>query len=286
MGSAFVLMLREGLEAALIVAIVLAYLKRLDRERDFRSVWLGTGAAVGISLVVGAIIFAVLGELEGAAEEITEGIIAFTAAGVLTWMIFWMGRQARFIKGELQAKVDRAVATGSTFALASIAFIAVLREGLESALFLLSTTVGEESGMGQFSGALLGVIGAVAIGYLVYRGSRAVNLRLFFRVTGIVILLFAAGLVAKGIHEFQEVGYIATANEHLWDVTGVTLLNPDASQFGDFLKGLFGWSPNPSIEMVLAYFLYLIPIGGTFLLQTRKIPMVAKPRAAEAARAA
>lgn len=285
MGSAFILMLREGLEAALIVAIVLAYLKRLDRESDFRSVWLGTGAAVAISLGVGAIIFTVLGGLEGAAEEITEGIIAFTAAGVLTWMIFWMGKQARFIKGELHAKVDRAVAAGSTFALASIAFIAVLREGLESALFLLGASVGDESGLGQFTGAVLGVAAAVVIGYLVYRGSRVVNLRLFFRVTGILILLFAAGLVAKGIHEFQEVGYLATANEHLYDVSSVTLLNPDAHQFGDFLKGLFGWSPNPSIEMVIAYFLYLIPIGGAFLLQTRKVPVVAKARAPEAARA-
>ena len=285
MGSAFILMLREGLEAALIVAIVLAYLKRLDREHDFKSVWLGTGAAVAISLGVGAIIFAALGGLEGTAEEITEGIIAFTAVGVLTWMIFWMGKQARFIKGELQAKVDRAVEAGSAFALAGIAFIAVLREGLESALFLLGASVGAESGIGQLIGGLLGVSAAAVIGYLVYRGSRVVNLRLFFRVTGILILLFAAGLVAKGIHEFQEVGYIATANEHLWDVSNIALLNPDASQFGEFLGGLFGWSPNPSLEMVVAYFLYLIPIGGAFLLQTRKVPVVAKPRAAEAARA-
>jgi high-affinity iron transporter len=284
-GSALVLMLREGLEAALIVAIVLAYLKRLDRERDFRTVWMGTGLAVLISLGVGAIIFSALGGLEGAAEEITEGVIAFTAVAVLTWMIFWMARQARHIKGDLHAKVDAAVKSGSAMALAGIAFVAVLREGLESALFLLSTTVGTESSAGQFVGGLIGVAIAAGIGYLVYRGSRVVNLRLFFRVTGILILLFAAGLLAKGIHEFQEVGWLASASEHVWDLSHITWLNPDESQVGEFLGGLFGWSPNPSIEMLLAYFLYLIPVGTAFLVMTRKVPATIKARVPEAARA-
>lgn len=280
MGSAFILMLREGLEAALIVAIVLAYLKRLERESDFRTVWFGTGAAVLLSLIVGGIIFGVVGELEGKPEEIVEGVIAFTAVGVLTWMIFWMGRQARYIKGELHAKVDAAVATGSAMALAGIAFVAVLREGLESALFLLGASIGEEAAGGALLGALLGVAAAAAIGYLVYKGSRRVNLRLFFRVTGILIILFAAGLLAKGVHEFQEVGYFASFGEHVWDVSDVAALNPDESQTGEFLGGLFGWSPDPSLEMVLLYFLYLIPIGGAFLWQTRKVPLV-KPRTAE-----
>lgn len=282
MGSALLITLREGLEAALIVAIVLAYLKRLGREQDFRTVWTGTGAAIALSLVAGAIVFATVGGLEGAAEEITEGVIAFTAAGVLTWMIFWMGRQARHIKGELQAKVDAAVAAGSAVALASIAFVAVLREGLETALFLLSTSVGTESSMGQLVGGLIGLAVAAAIGYLVYAGSKRVNLRAFFRVTGILILFFAAGLVAKGIHEFQEVGYMGTLGEHLWDVSSITALNPDASQIGEFLKGLFGWSPNPSVEMVVAYFAFLIPVGATFLGLTRKLPTVTKVRTAEA----
>jgi high-affinity iron transporter len=274
-------MLREGLEAALIVAIVLAYLKRLERESDFRTVWLGTAAAVGLSLLAGAIVFGAVGELEGRAEEITEGVIAFTAAGVLTWMIFWMARQARFIKGELHAKIDAAVAAGSATALAGIAFVAVLREGLESALFLLSTSVGDESSMSQFTGAFLGIAGAVVIGYLVYRGSRIVNLRVFFRVTGALIILFAAGLLSKGVHEFQEAGFVGTAEEHVWDVSSTTALNPDESETGEFLKGLFGWSPNPSAEMVAAYFLYLLPVGGLFLARTRKLP--AAPRQVAAA---
>lgn len=281
MGSGFLLMLREGLEAALIVAIVLAYLKTLGRDKDFRPVWLGTGAAVLISLIAGVIIFSALGGLEGAAEEITEGVVALVATGILTWMIFWMGRQARHIKGNLQNKVDAAIEAGSTMGLAAIAFVAVLREGLESALFLLSTSVGEESNGAQFGGALLGVMGAVGIGYLVYKGSRRINLRLFFRVTGMLILLFAAGLFAKGIHEFQEVGLIPTAVEHVYNLGSVTLLNPDLSQTGEFLKGLFGWSPDPSIEMLIGYFSFLIPVGIAFLTQTRKVPAIA-PRTAEA----
>jgi high-affinity iron transporter len=264
--------LREGLEAALIVAIVLGYLKRLRREGDFGPVWLGTGTAVAISLIAGVAVFATVGELEGRAEEITEGVIAFAATAVLTWMIFWMGRQARFIKGDLEAKVDAAVVTGSTIALASIAFVAVLREGLETALFLLSTGVGTESSMSQFVGGVIGLSIAVVLGYLVYRGSRKVNLRVFFRVTGGLIILFAAGLLAKGVHEFQEAGLIGTLKEHVYDVSSVSALNPDAGSFGEFLAGLFGWSPDPSLEMIGVYLLFLVPVGIAFLAQTRRMP--------------
>lgn len=281
MGSGLLVMLREGLEAALIVAIVLAYLKTLGREQDFRTVWVGAGAGIGLSIIAGVIIFTVVGGLEGRAEEITEGVIAFTAVGVLTWMIFWMGRQARYIKGSLHAKVDAALEAGSAKALAAIAFVAILREGLESALFLLGTTVGEESSSAQFVGGLIGVALASGIGYLVYRGSRKVNLRFFFRVTGLLILLFAAGLAAKGVHEFQEAGFLATANEHVYDVSSITALNPDESQGADFLKGLFGWSPAPSIEMLLVYFLYLIPVGWAFLAKTRFVPRAVPVAASE-----
>jgi high-affinity iron transporter len=271
-GSALLITLREGLEAALIVAIVLGYLKRLRREGDFAPVWLGTGTAVGISLVAGMVVFATVGELEGRAEEITEGVVAFAATGVLTWMIFWMGRQARFIKGELEAKVDAAVVAGSSIALASIAFVAVLREGMETTLFLLSTGVGTESNISRFVGGVIGLSVAVMLGYFVYRGSRKVNLRVFFRVTGGLIILFAAGLLAKGVHEFQEAGLFGTLNKHVYDVSSVTALNPDAGTFGEFLSGLFGWAPDPSVEMIGVYVLFLVPVGIAFLAQTRRMP--------------
>lgn len=286
MGSSFLLMLREGLEAALIVAIVLAYLRTLGRKEEFKTVWAGVAGGVLVALVAGVAIFSAVGGLEGESEEIVEGVIAFTAAGVLTWMIFWMARQARSIKGNLQSKVDAALAAQSTTALALIAFVAILREGLESALFLLSATVGTDSNNAVFAGGIVGLAAAAVIGYLVYLGSRRVNLRSFFRVTGILVLLFAAGLLAKGIHEFQEVGYIPTALEHVYDVSSVTFLNPDESTVGDFLKGLFGWSPNPSIEMVIAYFAYLVPVGSIFLRRTRGVPATVKPVNVEAQAAA
>ena len=282
MSSAFLIMLREGLEAALIVAILLAYLKRLDQRRGFASVWAGTVAGVAVAFVAGAIVFVALGRLHGQAEAITEGVVAFSAAGVLTWMIFWMSRQARFIKSALHAKVDAALATGSAAGLASIAFVAITREGLESALFMLGTTVGARSHIQEFIGGLIGVAGAAVIGYLVYRGSHLVNLRWFFRVTGALIILFAAGLLATGVHEFQEGGLFPSLNEHIWNVTNVTLLNPDRSTIGQLLKGLLGWSPAPSLEMALVYLLFLIPIGTMFLLQTRKVPLARMPKTTEA----
>ncbi|MEA2485034.1 MAG: high-affinity iron transporter [Actinomycetota bacterium] len=282
MGSAFLIMLREGLEGALIVAILLAYLKVLDQKRHFVAVWLGTLAGIGVALIAGAIVFAVLGRLHGRAEAITEGIVAFTAAAVLTWMIVWMSRQARYLKGALHAKVDAALASGSAGALASIAFVAISREGLESALFMLGTTVGAHSHVAEFIGGLIGVAAAAVIGYLVYRGSHLINLRWFFRVTGALIILFAAGLLATGIHEFQEGNLLPTMKEHIWNVTNVAALNPDRSSFGGLLHGLLGWSPDPSIEMAIVYLLFLIPIGTIFLLQTRKVPMARQPKKAEA----
>ncbi len=275
--SAFLVMLREGVEAALVVAIVLAYLRRLGRGDAFRWVWLGTAAAIGISLVLGAIIFGTVGELEGRAEEITEGLVALFAAGLLTWMIFWMAGQARTIKSRLQADVDAALRSESVLALAGLAFVAVLREGLESALFLISTTVGAASGLGQLVGGVAGVAAAVGVGYLVYRGGRRLNLRLFFRITGALILLFAAGLLAKGIHELQEAHLLGTVNEQLWRVG---FADPDTSRVGEFLKSLFGWSPAPSFEMVLAWLAYIVPVGSVFLAVTRRVPTASQPAVA------
>ncbi|MFY9589086.1 MAG: iron uptake transporter permease EfeU [Actinomycetota bacterium] len=275
MGSAFLITLREGLEMALIVAIVLAYLRKVGRSHDAKTVWYGTLAAIAIAVGAGAIIFAAVGELEGKGEAIVEGVVAFLAAGVLTWMVFWMRRQARYIKGELHAKIDAALASGSTLALAGIAFFAVLREGLETALFLLSSSIGSEAAASQAIGGLIGIAIAIAIGYLIYQGSHRINLRTFFTATGVLVLLFAAGLLAKGVHEFQEAGLIGTVHEHVWTI-GVGWLNPDTSRFAEFLKGLFGWNPEPSLEMVIVYLAYLIPVGAAFLTGTRGVPATVK----------
>lgn len=208
MGASFLITLREGLEAALIISILLAYLNRVNRRDRHSTVWAGAGAAIAVSLVAGAVIFAVSGQLSHTASEVFEGVASYLAVGVLTWMIFWMRRNAARLKGELQGKVDLALASGSTFGLAALAFFVVVREGLETALFLFSAfKAGTETpGILKFSGAVLGLAVAVALGFLIYRGGTRINIRLFFRVTGVLILIVAASLLYYGTHELLEVG--------------------------------------------------------------------------------
>jgi high-affinity iron transporter len=265
-------MLREGVEAALIVAILLAYVHRQHDRESARLIWGGTGAAVLISAFVGVILWNTVGGLEGTAEELTEGIIALTAVGLLTWMIFWMGKQARTIRKNLENKVDQALSVGGGAALAAVAFVAVLREGLESALFMISTTVGDEASGGQLVGGVAGVLVAVLIGFGLYQGGSRLNLRQFFRVTGILIILFAAGLMSTGIHEFQEAGVLPTFVEHLWTIG---FADPDNNYFWRLLRSVFGWRHNPSALMVAAYLAYLIPVGRAFLEMTKPPSRVA-----------
>jgi high-affinity iron transporter len=258
-------MLREGLEAALIVGILLAYVRRREGSRESRWIWAGTASATILSVAAGIFIFNTIGSLDERAEEIAEGVVALIAAGLLTWMIFWMASQARYMRASLENRVDLAFASGSVVALAAIAFFAVLREGLESALFMISTTIGSDASGFQLIGGALGLAVAVGLGYLIYRGGTRIDIRLFFRVTGTLIVLFAAGLVAKGIHEFQEVGLLPIVVDPIVDL-GV--FDPDTNIVGRFAKSLFGWRPDPSLLMVVGYLAYLIPIGGKFLAMT------------------
>lgn len=208
MGAAFLITLREGMEAALIVAIILAYLRSAGRTDRFSLVWGGVGAAAAVSLVAGGIIFAIAGGLPHTAGEVFEGVASFLAVGVLTWMIFWMRRNAIHIKSELQGRVDLALASGSSLALAALSFFVVVREGLETVLFLFSAfQAGTETpGAIKFLGAILGLAVAVGLGVLIYRGGIRLNLRTFFRVTGVLILIVAASLLVYGTHELLEVG--------------------------------------------------------------------------------
>jgi high-affinity iron transporter len=208
MGAAFLITLREGIEAALLISIILAYLNAIGRRDRHGVVWAGVGGAVALSLVVGGIIFAIAGGLSHTASEVFEGLASYLAVGVLTWMIFWMRRNAIRIKGELQERVDVALASGSTLALSALAFLVVGREGLETALFLFSAfKASAETAAGlTILGALLGLALAVGLGMLVYRGGLRLNLRTFFRVTGALILVVAASLLVYGTHELLEVG--------------------------------------------------------------------------------
>lgn len=265
MGAAFVIALREGIEAALIVSIILAYLRQLERADRAALVWGGTAAAVSLSAIAGTVIFVAGAEFEGTTEEVFEGAVTLTAVGVLTWMIFWMRSQGARIKGELQSKVDSALATGG-IALAALAFFAVLREGIETALFLFAAAKGTAVGSGgvqaQMFGALLGLVFAIVLGVLLYRGGIRMNLRTFFRVTGIVLIVVAAGLFAYSVHELQEAGWLPFLESHAFDLS-TTL--PDDGGLGAVLRGLVGYHAVPSALELVAWLAYLIVVGVAYL---------------------
>ena len=211
--AGFLLALREGIEAALIISIVLGMLKKMNRYDRAPAVWLGVTGAALLS-VAAAIILSIVGaEFEGAAEQAFEGFTMLFAAAVLTWMIFWMQKQGRQIQKGLEADVREALSGGQTVALFSVAFFAVLREGVELALFLTAVNftapaVGGEAPILGWLGGVLGLIAAVIIGWLLYESAIKLNLRRFFQFTSIVLILFAAGLVGHAVHEFNELGWI------------------------------------------------------------------------------
>lgn len=260
MGAALVTT-REGLEASLIVGIVLAYLAKTDNRQHFRTIWAGTAAAVLVSAVSGAALFFTVGELEGRAEKIFEGVAMLSAVAVLTWMIFWMRKQAMGIKRELEARLQGAIAAGSAVGLASVVFFAVVREGWETALFLFAISE-SSTPLSTGVGAVLGLVVSISLGVALYMGSRKLNLRQFFTATGILLIVFAAGLLAHGIHEFQEAGLLPLTVEHVWDTNGIV---SEDSNLGLFLKALFGYNGNPSLLEVVAWLSFLGVALGFFL---------------------
>lgn len=257
MASSFLIMLREGLEAALIIGILLAYLAKTGNRDKQGTVWTGVGLAVVLSILAGAVIFFTAGELEGRAEQSFDGAATLAAAAVLTYMIFWMRKQAINIKAHLQAQVDDALLSGSLLALGLLAFVAVGREGIETALFLFAAAK-TATPLAATVGGLLGLGGAVVLGFLLYRGTYRLNLRAFFNVTSVLLLLFAAGLLASSIGEFQGAGIVSPVIEHLWDTNG--FLNENSTA-GSFLSALLGYNGSPSLVQVLAYALYLSLVG-------------------------
>ena len=214
MGSGLVV-LREGFEASLVVAIVLAFLDRSKRRDGFVAVWAGVIGALLVSACVGVTLFAIGAELEGTSEYLFEGITTITAACMLVWMIFWMRGRARSIRGDLEGQVTSAVAAGSALGLAAVAFVGVLREGVETSLFLFSTTQ-KSSTLVSFVSALIGLAAAVGLGYAFYRGSHRLDLRRFFTVTSGLLLVFAGWLLAKGLEELAEAGVVPESELALW----------------------------------------------------------------------
>lgn len=204
--GAFVIVLREAFEASLVLGIVFAFLDRSgQRERHGRAVWAGTASAVVLSVVVGVLLFVTVGELHGTAEQVYEGTAMLVAAALVTWMVFWMRRQARTIGGSLRSQVGQAVAAGGGRALAVVAFVAVAREGIESSLFLFAS-VGDDGVAQTVAGGALGLGAAIALGIGLYRGTLRLDLRRFFLVTGALVIAFAAYLLNGGLHELGEAG--------------------------------------------------------------------------------
>jgi high-affinity iron transporter len=274
----YLLSLREGLEAALIIGIVLSALTKLRRDDLKPTVWLGVGSAAIVSLAAGLLLVTIGFELEGAAEQIFEGVTMFIAAGVLTWMIFWMNSQSRKIKGELESGVTRAVSASDKRGLFWLSFISVVREGIELALFLAATVFIVEAPANAapvpaIVGALLGLGTAALLGWSLFASTLRLDLRRFFRVTGFLLLLFAAGLVAHGVHEFNEAGLIPALIDPIWNVGAII---PETSLLGQVLNTLLGYNADPSLTEMLAYFGYLAGVLIALRVANRRADQAAK----------
>jgi high-affinity iron transporter len=256
MGSSFLITLREGLEASLVISILLTYLAKTNRSDESRSVWLGTIAATIACLVIGIAFYVLVDGLNGNVEYAVEGTLALAAMLVLTQMIFWMRANARNMTADLRKKVE----TSSKRALVTIA-----REGLETALFLLSAKTETASGSSVVIGGLIGLVVSIAIGVVIFKAGSRVNLKTFFNVTAVLLLMFAAGLAGKTVHEFRELlgletGYLI---ESAWTIeTGIWSAG---GTFYDFMRGLFGWHANPERIRVITYFAYLLPVLAIYL---------------------
>jgi len=254
--------LREGFEVTLLVAIVLAYLVKIDRRESIRQVWYGVGAALLVSLIVGGTLFATAGELEGRPEQIFEGTAMWVAVGFLTYMILWMRRESRTVAQGIRRGIDSAVERGGSLALVSLVFVMVLREGVETALFVFGITRTSEPLQVAF-GAALGIAGAVALGYAVYAGGKRINLGTFFKVTGVFLILVAAGLLAHGVAEFEEAGFLPSIMP-LWDVSSSPVLGEETI-VSELLTAFFGWDPEANLLELLAWVTYVVAVGYAFL---------------------
>lgn len=272
----FFLMLREGLEAALIVGIVAAYLVRIGRRDALPGVAAGVLAAVALSVVAGVLVVTTVGQLPSAVQETFEGLAAVTAVAVLTWMLFWMRRQGRALKGDLERGVDAALGGGGTLALVGLSFVAVIREGLETVLFLLAVASSTGAGAASLAGGVLGLAVAVGVGLAIFVGGVRVNLRTFFTATGVVLIFVAAGLAAFAVAELGEAGFYANAGRAL-DLEGVLA---DASPLGSVLRGLFGYRSQPTPLELAVWLGYLVPVLALFTVGRPALPGRRRPAAA------
>ncbi len=272
--ATFFLMLREGLEAALIVGIVSAYLVRIGRRDALSWVAVGVAAAIALCVAIGIAVTTTIRQLPEGLQEVLAGAAAVLAVAILTWMLFWMRRQGRALKGELEEGVDRALTSNGTRALVGLAFLAVIREGVETVLFLIPILSFNGTGIDTVAGGVLGLASAVAFGWAIFVAGRRINLRRFFTVTGIVLIFVAAGLVAFAIAEFGEAGLVGNTGA-AFDLAAIL---PDDGPIGSILRGLFGYRDAPTPLELIGYVAYLIPVLILFVIDRsplRRQPAVA-----------
>ena len=283
----FLIGLREGLEASLVVSILIAYLVKTNRRDDVRYIWTGVATAITLVVIVFTIINLAIGALPFRTQELVGGTLSILAAGLVTWMIFWMRRTARGLKAELEGEMADAVALGP-LAIAVVAFLTVGREGLETAAITYGTVAYSHQST-PFIGTVGGLLVAVLLGYLIYRGAISVNLGKFFTVTGYLLIVVAAGVLAYGIYDLQEaaflphltgnVGGIGNVGNAVFDISSTI---PPDSWYGTLLKGTVNFQPNPSWLQVIGWVGYLAPV---LWLYSRK-PKSAKPQASDTSVAA
>jgi high-affinity iron transporter len=266
--------LREGVEAALIVSIICAYLAKTGNRHHFPTIFGGAGLAIGLSIVLGVALFVTVGSFEEPYEQIFEGATMLLAAAVVTWMLFWMRRQASSVKGDLQAAVDRALDSGSARALGFLAFVAVIREGIETSLFLTGQITSADTAAGSvILGAVIGLAIALLLGLGSYQGSRRLNLAVFFRWTGVALVFIAGGLLAHATHEFIEVGLIPFGTQTLFDLSGILPHEPEAGNvLGQFLRALFGYTATPEVTTFVVWLAYVAVVLVLYLRPAPRMP--------------
>lgn len=256
----FLIFFRESLEASMICSIMLAYLKQIGRRDRFKDVWIGIWAAVAVAFVGGIAVFFTLRNYDGSnLQTKIEGITYFIACGVLTYMTFWMKKQGKNMKQELHAKMNAAVNTGSILAIALIAFITVGREGLETVVFMIAIAFHTNPVLLAI-GAVAGIVIGLILSYAIYVMGKRINLKNFFNVMGVLLMLFAAGLLADGIEDFQQLGWLPGGHA-IWNTTAI--LSED-STFGDILHSFFGYASSPTALQVVFYIGFLAVAVWTF----------------------
>lgn len=265
--------LREGLEAALVVSIIVAYLVKADRRDALPKLWGGVALAALIPLIVGAILTWGPKTLTFQAQEILGGSLSFVAVGLVTWMIFWMGKNARELKGEIEGSLSRTLSAGSSgWGVVWIAVIAVGREGVETALFVWATVRSsiENSTMQTTLGVLTGLLIAIVLGVLLYQGAVRINFRVFFAVTGYFLVLVAAGIVAYGVGDFQEAGVLPGIMDHAWDLSDhLPATTSPLHWLYVLLQAMFQFNLQPTVLQVVGWLLYIVPVLVLLTIQIR-----------------